>query len=281
MSSDWLDDSEWVQYATALKDGERTRVQHDCGEGESLLITKRGTEINAWCFRCGAKGYKVEHESIDAKLKRIAAESSADASVSATVELPSPREYDTKVWPQDAKVWFFKMGLSLRMIADLGLYWCPAIGRVVLPIMRGDRAVYWTARSARRAPKWLTPTIPKDGLVAKFGEGKGDTIVLCEDPLSAYKIGQVNECWSLLGTKLHPKVLQDLINSGKRIAVWLDDDVGRSNGKNPGQDSAAKILARLRAFGLQTRNITSPRDPKYYDLDYIKEKLYGEAHRSL
>ena len=116
MSSERLEESEWLHATANLKSGERTRIPHDCGEGDTLLISKEGNECRAYCFRCGATGYKAEHESIDAKLKRIAAEGKADASVASSLDLPEPREYDTKTWPLDAKVWFCNMGISLRMI---------------------------------------------------------------------------------------------------------------------------------------------------------------------
>ncbi|WAX24077.1 DNA primase [Xanthomonas phage P4] len=271
--SDTLPDNDWLPHAERLPVGGRTRVAHECGEGTPLLISREHDKSTAYCFRCGGTGFKREHESIEAKLARIHAEQTSERLVRATVELPEPRVYDTREWPLDAKVWFFKQGLSLRMIGELELYWCPSIGRVVLPIMEGDRTVYWTARSTTRQPKWLTPNVPKDGLVVRYGVGKGDTIVLCEDPLSAYKVGLVTEAWSLLGTKLHNKAVVALVGSGKRVAVWLDDDRGRSNGSNPGQEAATKIAARLRAFGLDVRNIKSPHDPKYHPPDYIQEKL--------
>lgn len=273
--SDTLPDNDWLPHAERLPVGGRTRVAHECGEGTPLLITREHDKSTAYCFRCGGTAFKREHESIDAKLVRIHQEQTSERLVRATVELPEPRVYDTREWPLDSKVWFFKMGLSLQMIDKLRLYWCPSIGRVVLPITEGDNVVYWTARSTSRQPKWLTPDVPKDGLVARFGVGMGDTIVLCEDPLSAFKVSQCTEAWSLLGTKLHNKVLRQLLDRGQRVATWLDDDQGRSNGSNPGQDSARVIAARLRAFGLDYRNITSPRDPKYYPTDYIKEKLHG------
>lgn len=272
--SDTLPDNDWLPHAERLPVGGRTRVAHECGEGSPLLITREHDKSTAFCFRCGGTGFKREHESIDAKLVRIHQEQTSERLVRATVELPEPRVYDTREWPLDAKVWFFKYGFSLRMLTELGVYWCPSIGRVVLPICEGGSPVYWTARSTTRAPKWLTPDVPKAGLVARYGEGKGDTIVLCEDPLSSFKVGGVTEAWSLLGTKLADKVTAALVDSGKRVGIWLDDDAGRSNGSNPGQEAAAKIINRLRTFGLDVRNITSPKDPKAYDTEYIKRKLY-------
>lgn len=271
--SNELPDSDWLPHAQRLPVGGRTRVPHDCGEGESLLITRLHDKSTAYCFRCGGKGFHREHESLEDMLARTSEERSKELSARLSVELPEPRVYDTKEWPLADKVWFFKMGMSLRMIADIGLYWCPAIGRVVLPITEGGKVIYWTARSSSRQPKWLTPDIPKSGMVARYGEGKGDSIVLCEDPLSAYKVGIVCEAWSLLGTKLHDKVLMQLIDRGQRVVTWLDDDLGRSNGTNPGQQAAKEIASRLRAFGLAHRNVTSPKDPKHYNDEYIKEKL--------
>lgn len=268
-----LQPNEWLHHAQGLPIGGRARVSHECGEGKSLLITREQEKCTAYCFRCGATGFHREHESLEAKLERTTQELVGEAKARATVQLPEPRVYDTREWPLNDKVWFFKMGLSLRMIEELGLYWCPDLGRVVLPIMRDDQPVYWTARSQTRTPKWLTPNVPRHGLTARYGVGKGDTIVLCEDPLSAFKVGLVTESWSLLGTKLHNNVLSRLYNKGKRVATWLDNDKGRSNGRNPGQEAAEEIGARLRAFGIDYRNITSDRDPKYYGKEFIEEKV--------
>lgn len=273
MSSEKLDPQEWLPIAQKLPANGRTRAPHHCGEGSPLLITREHDKSTAYCFRCGGTGFHREHESLAERLERMKNEAAADETARASAELPEPRVYDTKEWPLDDKVWFFKMGLSLSMIGELGLYWCPALGRVVLPITEGDQLVFWQARSQKRTPKWIAPMVAKDGLTARYGVGRGDLIVLTEDALSAYKVGQVTESWSLLGTKLHPSVLRELVQSGKRVATWLDNDTGRANGSNPGQEAAARIGARLRAFGLDYRNITSERDPKYYNADEIRRMM--------
>lgn len=273
MSSVRLEDHEWLPQAMTLPVGGRVRVPHECGEGSALLISREHDKSTAYCFRCGGTGFHREHESLSEKLARTEREREADTLAQATVELPEPRVYDTKEWPLAEKVWFFKMGLSLAMIGKLGLYWCPDLGRVVLPIMQEDQLVFWQARSQRRAPKWIAPRIPKEGLTARYGVGKGDLLVLTEDALSAFKVGQVTESWSLLGTKLHASVLHELVQSGRPVATWLDNDTGRANGSNPGQEAAAQIGARLRAFGIEYKNITSDRDPKNYNADDIRRML--------
>lgn len=265
-------DNEWLPIAQALADGGRERVPHSCGDGDSLLISREGKEFRAYCFRCKMTGFHREQESLAERLERIAREGAADAKARTSISLPEP-QLPLEEAPLALKVWFYKQGLSPRMIAELGLYWCPDMGRVVLPIMQDGHAVFWMARALKRTPKWIAPDVPKRGLVARYGVGKGDTIVVCEDPLSAYKVGQITEAWSLLGTALADKVAVELVKSGKRIATWLDDDLGRKNRNNPGQEAASTIRGRLRALGVDVRNITSPKDPKYYGRDYIQEKL--------
>lgn len=271
-----MEQNEWLPIAQALADGGRERVPHSCGDGDSLLISRDGKEFRAYCFRCKETGFYREQESLAEKLERTARESAADAKARSYISLPESQLPFVDA-PLDLKVWFYKMGLSPRMIEELGLYWCPDLGRVVLPIMQDDRVVFWTARALKRTPKWIAPDVPKRGLTARYGVGKGDTIVVCEDPLSAYKVGQVTEAWSLLGTALVDRMAVELLRTGKRVAVWLDDDLGRKNKSNPGQEAAAAIRKRLRAFGADVRNIKSAHDPKYYGRDYIKEKLCGSV----
>lgn len=270
-----MQEHEWYPQAERLLQGGRTRARgdHDCGDPGTLLITKEGNVWTAYCFRCGATGKRTEQESLAEQLARYEQERNAESTARRTAELPEPRVYTLREWPRNDALWFYKMGLSPSKIEELGLYWCPDLGRVVLPIFEDGHAVYWTARAHKRTPKWLTPSIPKQGLTARYGVGKGDTIVLTEDPLSAYMVGRCTEAWSLLGTKLHTRHTTALAATGKRIATWMDDDKGRRGGKNPGQEAAQEIGARLRAFGMEVRNIKSPRDPKYYGVDYIREKL--------
>jgi hypothetical protein len=269
-----LELSEWYPQAAGLSVGQRRRGDHDCGDPGSLLLSRDDTGYMAYCFRCGGRGTKKEQESQEKRIARLAHEENADSNARLSVELPTPRVYTLREWPQAAALWFYKMGLSPSKIAELRMYWCPDMGRVVLPIFEADQPVYWTARSHTRTPKWIGPRLPKDGLAAKFAVGKGDTVVLCEDPLSAYKVSSVTESWSLLGTKLHSRHIAELMAARKRVAVWLDDDVGRRGGKNPGQQAAREIIARLRAVGLEVRNVKSERDPKYYNHNYIEEALH-------
>lgn len=270
-----MTDDEWLPQARAanLKDGQSIRGDHLCGDPGSLSLTREGSLLRGHCFRCGAHASFREQESLADKLRRVQAEAAADSEAVASVSLPEPRVYPLREWPTQAALWLYKMGFSPRMIEDMGIYWCPRIGRVVVPIMQDGHAVFWQARAVSRMPKWIGPKLPRQGLVVRYSVGRGDTIVLCEDMLSAHKVAQVTEAWPLLGTKLQT-MLGPLLDSGKRVAVWLDNDVGRRGfNNNPGQNSAKKILATLRAYGIDARNIVTDKDPKWYNREFIREKL--------
>lgn len=261
-----IEPEEFVPLAVNLPVGQSMRADHDCMgvSAGTLMISRSVGKVTAYCFRCGGKGFQSEQESLADKLQRMAQERIADVQAQVSLALPEPRVYALDGWPRDAALWLYKSGFSPSMIDKLGAYWCPKLGRVVLPVMEGDHAVFWQARSVKRQPKILSPHMPRRGIVARYG--RGDTLVLCEDTLSAFKVGQVTEAWSLLGTKLLPSALARILEMDKPVITWLDSDV-------PGQNGAKKIQSTLRAYGIKVRNVITPKDPKLYSRDFIKEKV--------
>ena len=254
---------EFLPLAEHLQVGQSVRAKH-CNNNRTMIVSRGQGKVTAHCFRCDGRGFHAEQENFQDKLNRIAAERNAEHVAAASHALPEPRVYDLKLWPRDAALWLYKSGFSPSMIDRLGAYWCPDLGRVVLPIMKDGHAVFWQARAIERKPKIILPKRRRDGLVAKYGVG--DTLVLCEDILSAFKVGQVTEAWSLLGTSLNPAPLAEILYRGCDVIVWLDGD-------KPGQDAAAKILKTLRAHGIAVRNIVTEKDPKKYNRALIEEQL--------
>jgi DNA primase len=62
-----------------------------------------------------------------------------------------------------------------------------------------------------------------------------------------------------------------LLKRGGVVNVWLDPD-------KAGREGAAKIIKQLHAYGVQTRNILSARDPKLHSREEIKEILNGTSN---
>lgn len=263
---DYIESDQFLAVGKELPDGHSVRIDHDCiGQSSgTLMVSRNGNKVSAYCFRCGASGFHATQESLAERVARLKAEAAADAAALESVCLPEPAVHDLREWPSDAKLWLYKYGFSPAMIERLGAYWCPAIGRVVLPIMRDGHAIFWQARSVRRTPKILSPKAPRNGVVARYGSG--DPLVLCEDTLSAFKVGRETEAWSLLGTKLLPGPMAEIVQANRPVVVWLDSD-------RPGQDGARTIINALRARGVSTTNIITPSDPKAYDAEKIRELL--------
>ena len=124
---------------------------------------------------------------------------------------------------------------------------------------------FYQARAYQRGrlPKYLGPTPRPPKLLARWGTAAVPT--LTEDILSAAKIGMVAEGWAVLGTTVSDHMVAELMKRG-RCNVWLDPDAA-------GRRGAAKIGKRLRAYGVEVRDIVSVRDPKLHTFQEIKDYL--------
>jgi len=200
--------------------------------------------------------------SLAERLARRQAERQQDARLQASVALPAPLNTDVDTWPQQACAWLYKAGIGKPEIAQLGAYWHEPSGRVVLPVVENGAVVYWQARDphwtrASQRPKYVNPPMDKSALVAAYGEnaGSGSEIVLTEDILSAFRVGQVTQAWALLGTNLTDAVLARLLATRQPVAVWLDPDAA-------GRKAARTIKRRLESCGIPARLIQTDRDPK-------------------
>lgn len=267
-----LNPDSWKRFTEDLEPGRSCRVDHDCGGGRTLSVTNEGSRFKAWCHRCNEGGQiKGPEESLTQKLARIAVLQSADIASRGSTDLPEPRVTTVADWPDLARLWFYRAGLSAADIGRLGAYYHPPTRRVVLPVMQQSVCRFWQARALERGqvPKYLAPDVEK--AYPKWGESRD--VTLTEDILSAYKVGLVGEGWCMLGTSLPDQLLGDLMRRRCRVNVWLDNDLPPLHPVNRGQIAAAKVGAKLRAMGLETRNIVSPRDPKLMTRAEIKELL--------
>ncbi|QVE65541.1 DNA primase [Ralstonia phage vB_RsoP_BMB50] len=265
-----IDPSEWLKQAQALPEGASRRIGHVCGDGTPLLISHEVGRWRAWCHRCHEPGMVDKPaESLAEKLERRRKEAAVAAQLQRSVRLPQPMEFNASEWPLPARIWLYKAGLSNHHINQLGAYWHEPSGRVVLPIFDGEDVVYWQARdpSWRRGsdrPKYLNPKVDKAELVARYGSGT--PLVFTEDVLSAFRVGQVTEAWSLLGTQLTTEVAAKIGN--REVAIWLDPDAA-------GRKASRTVRKSLAMMGVPYRVIKSERDPKLLSKEEIWQHLYS------
>lgn len=262
-----LSPESWLPKAKALALGERQRVDHDCGPGRTLTIRHDEQGLHAFCFRCNDNGWSPPAPvPLAVRLERLKKQAVADAKVQGQVALPEPRVYSYGQWPAQCRLWLLKAGLSSADVGVLRAYYHPPSDRVVLPVLgRAGGVLFWQARAVDgRQPKYLAPDVGKGCVVPQFGNAA--EVTLTEDLLSAYKVGTVAEGWSLLGTSMSKTALSLLVSRGCKVNVWLDPDAA-------GQRAAKKVLAAIRATGLEARNIVSLKDPKLIHRQEIKELL--------
>lgn len=256
-----LDPQTWHPHAEGLPLGRRRRVDHVCGPGRTLLLTHDGTGLHAWCFRCADSGFLPPPAPTLAELlARQKQREQANLELTVVQGIPDGVT-NVADWPDKAKLWFYKAGLSNVDIKVLDARYVPASERVVLPFGK----TYWLARGFNVAPKYLGPGNKPSNLFVSYGP-KAESVVLTEDALSAYKIGKVTEAWPILGTAVSEKNLSTLLKRGVSVKLWLDPDP-------PGQRAAKRYMRQLTAYGVKVGNIISTRDPKLHFLSEIKEIL--------
>ncbi len=260
----------WLATAKAIRQGSSERVEH-CVSGDKSAVVSAGD--NGWsmyCFRCGEQ---VEYEpypelSLSERVARLQAARTLDSIAEWHVELPEPKEFDLSKWPVEQRAWLHKAGLFNTDIARLGVYHNTRLNRVVLPVRVGNEVGYWQARGFDKSrAKYINPKI-KNPPLAEFGSG--NCVVLVEDYLSAFRVGQVTTAWGLLGTTLKTPGLARLMQDGRQVVTWLDPD-------KAGVEKSAAIRKMLRAYGKHVINIASKRDPKLLSkaeiLQLLKDNL--------
>lgn len=269
----------WLPQAQALAHGRRARVEHDCGPGTTLIVEHKDTGWASYCHRCGDKGWHPKPmPSLPERVAARAAQEQQEQAIRTDPRPPMPANFDVASWPLQARVWLYKAGLFIEDIAKLGAYYHAPTKRVVLPVFDGGKLVYWQARNVglcpAGAPKYINPEVDRASLLACYGEA--DCVVLTEDILSAFRVGQVSQGWSLLGTKLPTPALARLIKEDKPVLVWLDNDQGRIH--NPGQHAAGLIMRSLTNVGLRCANIVTAIDAKALSRAQVREVIDAQLH---
>lgn len=260
----------WLPLAQrlSLEDGRSRRVDHDCGSGRTLLLSREGAKLKAHCFRCNDGDSFAIEEPLHARIARLNAVKAAELEVSAS-QAPPEGVSDPSQWPTPARLWLAKAGLHSGDVGALRARYDPRTNRVVLPLSD----TYWQARALApgQMPKYLAPAVGRQHCIPAYGSA--DRITLTEDVLSAYKVGQVAQGWCMLGTSMSPLLLSKILASGKPVNVWLDNDLPPLHQVNRGQIAARKVVSQLRASGVSVRNIVAPKDPKLMTYQQIKELL--------
>lgn len=268
-----LSPQSWLHLTNGLLPGRRKRVNHDCGPGSTLLLSRDADGFRAFCFRCndGATAPNPQ-ESLADKVARLSRFAEAEKACNVLRSLPEPKVADVSAWPKKAALWLYKAGIGRAEIGRLGAYYHPPTDRVVLPILENGESIFWQARALDgRQPKYMAPAVDRTKVLPVFGASRIPT--LTEDILSAFKVGLVGEGWAVMGTKLSAYGIGKLMERGSGCNVWFDNDLPPVFQVNRGQIAARKLIKQLRAYNIPVRNIVSAKDPKLHTRDEIRNYL--------
>lgn len=271
----------WAQAALdrGLTAGRKMRMDHDCGEGRTLMVSHDGGKLRGYCFRCKEALFHELTLSLQERVALVSSRLFATNEAAASMDLPGTEDerlMHPHDWPAAARVWLYDAGLNDDIIREWGIYWLASMNRVVVPIEQADGTEAWLARdvSPKPALKYLFPQgMKRNGGAAFFSPGcSGAGIVLVEDALSAYRISRAGpyDAIALLGTSADNALLLELVREARDdcvpVMTWLDPDKW-------GQMGARDIAKRLGRYGVAVRNIVSDLDPKRYPDPIINQKI--------
>lgn len=268
-----LDLQSWQHLTAGVSMGRKLRAAHDCGSGNTMIVSNKPEGYSAWCFRCSDHGF-IPHPapSLQERLAALAAVRSAEDAATESLTLPTPQEFNPQEWPDQPRVWLYKAGLSNDDITQLGFYYCARLERVVMPLYREGRLVYWQARGFRKErAKYINPPVDRATLCAQFqGRQHQTVLVLTEDILSAYRVARLTSAWAVMGTELPDAVALEIASLKVPVVLMLDPDAGGLKGN-------ARISRKLRDIGVDVAVARPPRDPKYLTVEGIRSCVVSAA----
>lgn len=260
-----MEKQSWLPQAQALSRGKKARVSHDCRDDRSMIISAGDKGWAAHCFRCGSAFEPYPTPTLAEQQAARAAQRGADEAARQSPTSPLPANLEPHTWPLKARVWLYKCGFTNPEIKEQGWYYHERTKRVVLPVVRDGRLLFWQARLIEGdGPKYLAPSVDRNNVA--YRRGDGEFVVLTEDILSAAKVGRQAEAWSILGTKLTPGLLAELATRACPVVVWLDPD-------SAGRRGAAQIVRTLRSIGVPVSQAAGSADPKFLTNDTITAAL--------
>jgi hypothetical protein len=226
--------------------GEQVAIDHvNCPAGTDMrgrLYIKRASEelVLAYCHNCADKGYYVCGYSNVASYRNKEGKAAPEIK---SIKFPDGLVQTLASWPWEAISWAQKY-LTHPDIRDMGLFYWPRQRRVLIPFgSRENPGVcgYQTRKvfPDDPLPKYLSYLYfeldPKrsrfyipyysGGVVAPTK----DTIVICEDMISAYKLYVAGYdpyclCGGHFDINEFYRDQQRLLPDTKKITVWLDND---------------------------------------------------------
>lgn len=275
-----------------------TRAIHrGCSTDAAATVTRTPVGWMMHCFRCDERGF--EYARVASLPNKRALTMTAEAGM-AGAQLPNDTLWTEADWTTECnEEWasrFAAYGIDPMDLRRRTFGWSAGTSRLFFPLSKvthnkatdkyslsGGKNTDDACAAGKRHPnvsaakdaKWIVyqPHGCKEPLV--FGHGfkshvwDGKTIVLCEDPISALKIGGRTgfAALALLGLSIPQELLVFLSTRKQDVVVWTDGDA-------PGMRRGRKIYDQIKFLKPNTYfTYVEGKDPKHLNHEQIKEHI--------
>ena len=222
---------------------------------------------HAYCFGCGYQ----ERWDKGLNLERMKYNKNKDINPNV---ISLPLDYNTDL-PDIAWAWLNNYGLTIDEVYNYKLGWSESNQRLIFPVYGQDEELlFWQGRylgkdpnQRRKINKHITRGKSSD-ILHILGKPDLDTVVCCEDMISAIKIARICPAWCLFGSVLSTEALTRASRLYQNLGIYLDRD-----------KAIYALRAHLRAslYFRSCFTIITEKDPKWYSTEQIREILQTHA----
>lgn len=232
--------------------------------GNNLALYSDGSE---YCFSCGY--YR--------KASGVRAFKKAAPRTDRAIQLPFD---STNELPSFVREWLGQYSLTDLDIQLNSILWSEHWQRMILPILIEGELVAWQGRyfpsevntegrsfDPQSKAKWFSQGNIHE-ILYLVGNTKTDRVVLTEDIISAICVAKVPTVCAMpvFGSHISTKTILRLKQYYDIIDVWLDYDKAKES---------MKFSNTIRSIGCSSKSIITPKDPKEYSQEEIKQWLYN------
>lgn len=230
-----------------------------CGSKDNRGRYPDGSE---WCFGC--HDYTPPLSQTINKVKQLSDGFKNNLLRSHNgVELPRDC---SKYIPAEPLSWLKRYGMTNEEIENNNFLWSSDTNQLIFPVLDSESNImfYQGRFFPKQKQKYNTSGNSEDVLVF-FGDNTGDDIVLCEDVVSAIKVGRQCSAQPIFGSYISLKRAKRLSKRFKRMVVWLDMDKAK--------ESLKMALKFAYMFEQSPKVIATEKDPKELSDQEIKKHL--------
>lgn len=253
--------------------GAQVNICHtDCPAGEdrrSRLYIKRTLDnvVVAYCHNCGETGVHKDqtYRNVYGLLQKLRSDVKERPE---QIRLPKDYDPNPRNWPNEARLWPLRYGIKEEELQRHRFGFSECLGRVLIPLyFDGELCAYQTRRIFKEdtLSKYLTKK-RKDVKEPIFWVGDGPELVLCEDALSAIKVGRYKPAAAVLGSNPSNDLVTEICRDREKITVFFDND----NAKVKRDQLRIKKLCGLLCSG---EIIYAEKDPKEHSDEELKYVL--------